>query len=71
MKKWQSILISIGLVLGAGYANQIQDEAAKNAVLLGITTLGGYIAKKTSESNPDGTHAKLPYEKPDKNLVGN
>ncbi len=66
MKKWQSILISIGLLIGAGYANNIKDEAVKNAALAGITALGGYVAKKTSEANPDGTKAETPYQSPAK-----
>ncbi len=71
MKKWQSILISIGLIFAAGYANQIKDETLKNAALGGIAAVGGVVAKKTSEANPDGTKAEAPYQKPDANTIMN
>ena len=63
MKKWQSILLNIALA-AAGWAThkyvptEFQDITY---TAIGITAAGS--ASKTSESNPDGTPAKVAYEK--------
>lgn len=64
MKRWQSILISLGLMLAAGYAQQIPDENLRKATQAVIAGVGLQVVNKTSQSNPDGTKAETPYVKP-------
>lgn len=63
MKRWQAILLNIGLV-AAGWATktyvppQFQD--------LSYTAIGlaiGGVTKKASDNNPDGTPATVAFQK--------
>lgn len=63
MKRWQAILLNIGLA-AAGWATktyvppQFQDITY---TAIGITSAG--VIKKASDSNPDGTPATIAFQK--------
>jgi hypothetical protein len=62
MKRWQAILIQLGVAAG-GIATTayVKDDNTKNAALGLLGLLGAYVTKKASDSNPDGTSAKVAY----------
>jgi hypothetical protein len=56
MKKWQSILAQLGILVATGLVStQVHDDSAKGLALAGIGTLSAFVSHKTSESKPDGT----------------
>lgn len=64
MKKWQSILSQI-LLWGVPVFNiwqPIIPPKAQPYVVGGLGTISILVAKKTSESNPDGTDSRTAYE---------
>lgn len=63
MKKWQSILINLGVLFGGYYASKIKDAALKDTILAGAAVVSAATTNKTSNSNPDGTPAQQPFVK--------
>lgn len=63
MKSWQSILLAIGLQAGQVFVPMIKNEQAKQLAAGTILILGGLVAKKSSDYNPDGTPATTAYVK--------
>lgn len=69
MKKWVAMLLTFGITGATAVIPAIGDENMQKAASMIAALIVGYIAKKTSESNPDGTSAKVAYrEKLDENL---
>lgn len=63
MSKWRSILITIALQAAQILVPQIPNENLRNIMAASILLVNGAIVKKTSETNPDGTPAAVPYIK--------
>lgn len=66
MKRWVAILSSVGLAAGMAGAEFIPGGPSSPIKVITqglIGVLGAYVAKKASESNPNGTPAELPYVK--------
>ena len=67
MKRWLSVLLSVGFTVGAAMVPvAVKDENVQKAILVLIGASAAAVAKKTSESNPDGTTAKVAWEKENK-----
>lgn len=62
MKRWQAILIQLGLTF-AGWAtsNYVPKGTLQDSAFTAIAVVAGTVAKKTSDANPNGTSAKIPY----------
>lgn len=62
MKRWQAILIQLGLV-AAGWATStyVPKGTLQDSAYTAIAVVAGTVAKKTSDANPDGTSAKVAY----------
>jgi hypothetical protein len=64
MKRWFAITAGIGLQVAQLVTPVfIKDDNLKQAAQAAIVALTGYVVKKTSETNPDGTPAQIPWEK--------
>ena len=64
MKRWLAISFGIALqVAQLVIPATIKDEQIKQAAQAAVVALTGYIVKKTSETNPDGTPAQVSWEK--------
>ena len=64
MKKWQAICGNIMLwaIPVLNIWQPIIPEKTLKYVIPGLATVSVFAVKKTSESNPDGTDARVAYE---------
>lgn len=63
MKRWLAITLGVGLQVAQIFSMQLQDQRIREATQTLIVAAAGVIAKKTSETNPDGTPAEASWEK--------
>ena len=65
MKKWQAICSNIIMwaVPVLNIWQPIIPEKSMKYVIPGLAAISIFSVKKTSESNPDGTDARVAYEK--------
>lgn len=63
MKRWLAVSLGIALQVGQAFTPMIKDENLKSATQTAIVAVAGWVIKKTSETNPDGTSARVPWEK--------
>ena len=63
MKRWMAISLGIGLQIAQVLTPSIGDENTRQAVQALIVAVTAAVVKKTSETNPDGTTAKVAWEK--------
>lgn len=54
MKTWQSILSSIGMIFASIFIGKIPDTALQTAVGSSIAVVAAALAKKNSETDPQG-----------------
>jgi hypothetical protein len=69
MKRWQSILLTIGLsagMAGTEFIPGTKDSPYKLMAQSAIAAVAAMVAKKASESNPDGTNAKTAWKPEEK-----
>jgi len=63
MKRWQGILLAIALQAGQMFVPMIKNEQAKELASFTIMAISAGVAKKSSDTNPDGTPAEVAYTK--------
>lgn len=66
MKRWKSIASAVGsvaLAFGLGAAQQLPNPMLRGGTLAVLGMAAGYAAKRTSETNPNGTPAETPWKK--------
>ncbi|MGQ9845878.1 MAG: hypothetical protein ACUVQP_00035 [Bacteroidales bacterium] len=63
MKRWLSISLGVALQIAQLFTNKIPDEGLRQSTQAVIVAVTGVLLKKTSETNPDGTPARVPWEK--------
>lgn len=63
MKRWLAVSLGVALQLGQAFTPMIKDENLRTTAQTAIVAVAGWVIKKTSETNPDGTPAKIPWEK--------
>jgi hypothetical protein len=63
MKLWQAMLITIGLQAAQIFVPKIPNKDAQTLAAGAIVVINGYMVRKTSNSNPDGTPASVAYSK--------
>ena len=63
MKRWQSILATLGLWAGPVVNVWLPfiPASATAYVLAALATINLFVAKKASETNPNGTPAQIPW----------
>lgn len=64
MKTWQAVLVQMLLAAVSAAIPQLQGVMAKTAAGAAIGGAVVAAAKKTSQSNPDGTPAEVAYVPP-------
>lgn len=64
MKRWQAILLNLGLAVAGAFVPAIKNQTAQAAAGALVAGAVAAVTSKTSTSNPDGTAAQSPWIPP-------